>query len=103
MSIDALDVVIGLLISVITAISGAWLAWKRMNTEKSENKRTVRRDLIDDLYKEIERLNDDNSKLREDYQSSQIQILELNQRILDLQATVNELNLKVATYEARND
>ena len=95
MSIDALQMIVTIIISLVTAISGGWLSYKRLTREDKVAQREQRRELRDDLYTEIDRLNEDNAELRKSNITQQEKILELQSKILELQAKINALELRL--------
>ena len=95
MSFDAFQVISTITISLLTAISGGWLSYKRLTREDKKAQKESRRELRDDFYREIDRLNSDNKELRKQNLTHQEKILELQSKILELQSKINVLELKL--------
>ena len=93
--VNAIQILVTVLISLGTALSGAWVTYQQMNREDKKTQRNQRRELRDDLYKEIDRLNKDNGDLREQVLKWQGENLDLKSQILEMQRKIDLLMMKI--------
>ncbi len=90
-----LNILITVGISVFTAMTGAYFTYRKMNSDDDKVRGAERRELKDDLYKEIDRLNLSNESLRTENIKAQSKILELSKVILELQTKINLLEIRL--------